>query len=390
MGMSTYSNELQELDTYQELDHIVQTKFGSHPFSEIANTEELSRIFPDFIGLSHAFRYILAGAQASTFFEAMDANSEVPEAFERMNAVANMLLWDESGGLDLTLSKGKSALPEILNTQNMHSSLLKVDAEKILGTRVSARYSPITRSMLQGLHTGFSALDPLVRCAYLVAFEFHAGSIIEALWTSIERVSDVPCDELAYFKLHVGGDDPSEAYHIAMTQRLIESIVDVSDQGQFTRAFTEAYQLQVEWAQALVNPAIQNRTILSEIWHKGSCHCGHISFEVYAPQRPKVIQCNCSACVLSGFLSLIVSPEKFRILQGQDQITTYQFNTKVAQHTFCKSCGTKAFYNPRSHPESVSVNVRCLDQATLHGMKVVPFDGQNWEENIESLRATPT
>jgi hypothetical protein len=84
-------------------------------------------------------------------------------------------------------------------------------------------------------------------------------------------------------------------------------------------------------------------------------------------------------CRMTAYLHLIVERERFRLLQGAQYITTYRFNTGAAQHTFCKTCGIKSFYVPRSHPDGVSINARCLDPGTVTGMEVKPFDGTNWE-----------
>jgi hypothetical protein len=86
----------------------------------------------------------------------------------------------------------------------------------------------------------------------------------------------------------------------------------------------------------------------------GGCHCGRVRFEVETPVRIEVAQCNCSICAKAAYLHLIVPKDRFRLLAGRDDLTTYTFNTGVAQHTFCKHCGVKSFYVPRSHPEGVS------------------------------------
>jgi hypothetical protein len=84
---------------------------------------------------------------------------------------------------------------------------------------------------------------------------------------------------------------------------------------------------------------------------------------------------------MTGYLHLIVERSRFRLLQGEDSLTTYRFNTGAAQHRFCKVCGIKSFYVPRSHPDGVSVNVRCLDPGTVTAMEAKPFDGSNWERS---------
>jgi hypothetical protein len=73
------------------------------------------------------------------------------------------------------------------------------------------------------------------------------------------------------------------------------------------------------------------------------------------------------------------------LISGRDDLTTYTFNTGVAKHTFCSRCGVKSFYIPRSHPDGVSVNVRCLDDGTVLSMNVKPFDGSNWEAARSTL-----
>lgn len=112
----------------------------------------------------------------------------------------------------------------------------------------------------------------------------------------------------------------------------------------------------------------------------GGCHCGRVRFEVTAPAHLEVSECNCSMCSKSGYLHLIVPASRFRLLAGEDALTTYQFNTRTAKHYFCAGCGIKSFYVPRSHPEDFSVNARCLDEGTVTGMTVKRIDGKNWEK----------
>lgn len=119
--------------------------------------------------------------------------------------------------------------------------------------------------------------------------------------------------------------------------------------------------------------------------HTGSCHCGAVAIEVDAPAVIEVHECNCSMCERTGFLHLIVPKTHFRLLRGESFITTYTFNTQVAQHYFCRVCGCKPFYVPRSNPDGFSVNVRCLNKSTIEKITVIPFDGQNWEKNAAGL-----
>ncbi len=118
--------------------------------------------------------------------------------------------------------------------------------------------------------------------------------------------------------------------------------------------------------------------------YQGSCHCGAIRFEVEAPEDLEVEECNCSICTKSGYLHLIVPKSKFRLLSGEDHITTYTFNTGVAKHIFCRVCGIKPFYIPRSNPDGYDINVRCLDTLP-RSISIAQFDGQNWEQHAHTL-----
>jgi hypothetical protein len=119
--------------------------------------------------------------------------------------------------------------------------------------------------------------------------------------------------------------------------------------------------------------------------HGGGCHCGRVRFEVEAPAAIEAVECNCSICAKSGFLHLIVPKSRFTLIQGSESISTYTFNTGVAKHMFCKTCGVKSFYVPRSHPDGYSVNVRCLEPATIEKITVAAFDGRNWEAHAAEL-----
>lgn len=114
--------------------------------------------------------------------------------------------------------------------------------------------------------------------------------------------------------------------------------------------------------------------------HTGGCHCGRVRYEVQAPADIEVADCNCSLCRMSGYLHLIVPKERFKLLRGEDALATYTFNTGVAQHFFCTTCGVKSFYIPRSHPDGISVNARCIDEGSIESMSIQPFDGRDWEK----------
>ena len=119
--------------------------------------------------------------------------------------------------------------------------------------------------------------------------------------------------------------------------------------------------------------------------HRGGCHCRAVTFTFEAPRRVTVQSCNCSMCAKVGFIHLIVPASRFRLLQGQEVLSTYTFNTGVAQHHFCSVCGVKSFYVPRSNPNGYSINMRCIAPGTFDYIRVEEFDGQNWEDHADDL-----
>ena len=122
------------------------------------------------------------------------------------------------------------------------------------------------------------------------------------------------------------------------------------------------------------------------IRYTGGCHCKRVRFEVMAPARFEVGECNCSMCSKTGYLHLVVPAAQFKLISGEDALTGYQFNTKTAKHLFCSHCGIKSFYVPRSHPDGFNVNARCLDEGTVEGMTFRKIDGRNWEKQYPSGR----
>jgi hypothetical protein len=116
----------------------------------------------------------------------------------------------------------------------------------------------------------------------------------------------------------------------------------------------------------------------------GGCHCGALKYRVLV-EKLEALDCNCSICQKKGFIHLIVPADRFVLLQGQDELSTYTFNTGTAKHHFCRNCGIHSFYRPRSHPDGYDVNVRCLDDKAIDLFAISQFNGAKWEENIDEL-----
>lgn len=117
--------------------------------------------------------------------------------------------------------------------------------------------------------------------------------------------------------------------------------------------------------------------------YSGGCHCGKVRFRVTGDLTQATI-CNCSVCTKKGFVHLIVPLSDFELEHGADALLSYRFNTGVAEHKFCATCGIHSFYTPRSDPDKVDVNVRCLDDVDLSGLELELFDGKHWEAAIRT------
>lgn len=117
----------------------------------------------------------------------------------------------------------------------------------------------------------------------------------------------------------------------------------------------------------------------------GGCHCGAVRFEADVARHVRLLACNCSMCAKTGFLHLIVPHSRFRLISGAQDLASYRFGTGAAEHLFCRTCGIRSYYQPRSHPAAWSVDFRCLDEG--HGLdsEVEQFDGRNWESARASL-----
>ncbi|WP_160109357.1 GFA family protein [Pseudomonas izuensis] len=108
---------------------------------------------------------------------------------------------------------------------------------------------------------------------------------------------------------------------------------------------------------------------------KGSCHCGTVKFEVRTAVTP-AIRCNCSLCRRKGILmSPPFDQNELKILSGEEALSTYQFNTRVAKHFFCKHCGVHPFLQSPKGPKFWRVNIGCLQGVDPFALEVGLVDG---------------
>jgi hypothetical protein len=119
--------------------------------------------------------------------------------------------------------------------------------------------------------------------------------------------------------------------------------------------------------------------------YTGGCHCGRVRFEAKAPLTV-VDECNCSICTKKAYLHWVIARDAFKMLTPPENLATYSFNTGVAKHHFCGVCGVAPFYIPRSDPDKIDVNARCIDNVDLTSVRVEKYDGRNWEKSFETYR----
>jgi hypothetical protein len=134
--------------------------------------------------------------------------------------------------------------------------------------------------------------------------------------------------------------------------------------------------------------------------YRGSCHCGAVRFACELDLAKGTSKCNCSICTKQRFWKTLVKADSFRLLQGKDQLTDYQFGSRTIHHLFCRTCGTKPF--GRAHLDLefqgeelrgkfYAVNLTCLDDANpqeLAEASVRFEDGRNdrWDRAPVEIR----
>jgi hypothetical protein len=109
--------------------------------------------------------------------------------------------------------------------------------------------------------------------------------------------------------------------------------------------------------------------------YTGSCHCGSIKFEIDSDLE-KIVQCNCSICIKRNAKMIMIPKENFKLLEGSEHLSLYQFNTEIAKHFFCKKCGIYTHHNRKSDPNGMGVNLGCIDEVDPMKFDVIQFDGK--------------
>ena len=255
-GLKDFYCEFGE-EIIEDLKRIVEKEdYEIHPFTTDIKKDNLEQVLRSYFAMSQAFPYLQAGAYKDLILRCIHNNTGVPENVETSFVVGAFLSFDETGGNYLLRIKGFQALPEILETKvHFHASLLKKDIKSLVGRELSPDYSTPTREYLLSLLKELGSPDPTIRCAAMVAFEMHAGQMIEALWNKLQKIHpEKDKESLEYCRVHVGGDDPQEEYHKMLTQKMVSRLVAPQEREKFLRSFCENYSLNFNWCSEICKP----------------------------------------------------------------------------------------------------------------------------------------
>ena len=105
---------------------------------------------------------------------------------------------------------------------------------------------------------------------------------------------------------------------------------------------------------------------------KGKCHCGSVKFEIDTKIRG-LRRCNCSMCSRKGFVMGTALIDQLTITSGEKKLTSYKWNTKIAEHFFCKICGINTHHKRRSNPNQYGYNIGCIEGFEMSWIEDIPF-----------------
>lgn len=111
--------------------------------------------------------------------------------------------------------------------------------------------------------------------------------------------------------------------------------------------------------------------------YNGSCHCGHVAFEVEGTLAG-AMACNCSICQRKGTLMWFVPRASLKLLTPDENASTYTFNKHLIKHRFCPTCGMHP-YGEGVDPQGkamAAINIRCLEGIALEAVPVTHHDGR--------------
>mgnify|MGYP001351082664 CR=1 FL=1 len=124
---------------------------------------------------------------------------------------------------------------------------------------------------------------------------------------------------------------------------------------------------------------------IQEKKYYGGCHCKKVQYSFFCPGEVSILVCNCSICEPYSYQHLIINHKRFTLITGQNFLRKYTFETKKAEHIFCTECGIKSYYQPRSHSNSFSINLNCVQNPPIV-KKIEEFNGKDFVSAMKNLR----
>ena len=113
--------------------------------------------------------------------------------------------------------------------------------------------------------------------------------------------------------------------------------------------------------------------------YEGSCHCGKVRFSYDGEEIRGGLRCTCSICRRKGALMSqeAIPPGARKVNAEPADLGLYQFDSKVAKHYVCKTCGIYTHNEMLRIPGHFRVNLGCIDGIETDGLEVTVFDGKN-------------
>ena len=97
--------------------------------------------------------------------------------------------------------------------------------------------------------------------------------------------------------------------------------------------------------------------------YHGACHCGQVKYEADIDLSAGTFRCNCTYCAKVRNWTAIIKPADFRLLEGEQALSSYKFMDGVNSHRFCKNCGVRTF--TQGHIEALGGDIVGVALCTL-------------------------
>lgn len=98
------------------------------------------------------------------------------------------------------------------------------------------------------------------------------------------------------------------------------------------------------------------------------CHCNAVQLSIET-DLSIIKQCNCSICKRKNAKMNILPKESIISIQGEENLSLYQFGSNIAKHYFCKKCGIYTHHFRKSDPNGIGINIGCIDEVDSFSIK---------------------